>query len=204
MSYDRDRAEKLAESVPLVGVVAPARVEYSTRKIVVKDAASTDMILLLVGLLMLTAGSGLTLKVWVDMQAGSGGLNTWMLGIASGLLIMLGMLMVYVTFWYPRVIFMTLRGRLSIYQWRLSPRPHLTFERDEFTGFEIRAEEFHEGGPPVDDEEGTEPTEEMGHILYMNTHDGLRVPLVKMMGLDQIRALGERFSGASGLRLKTP
>ena len=129
MPYNRKNALKLSECAPFVGLVTEAKVTQRPKKLIIRDEVSADLILLGGGLVCVVGSVWVAYGLWIKAQGGQVELSTWMGGILSGLMFLMGVLMVYTTLWYPRVVLAVLRGRLSIHQWRFSPKPFLTFSR---------------------------------------------------------------------------
>ncbi len=213
MPYNRDRASKLSGSAPFVGVVTEARVIHGNRKIIVRDDVKTDLILLGGGITCVAGSVWVSYTLWLKAQGAPVEFSVWMGGILSGLILLMGMLMIYSTLWYPRVVFVVLRGRLSIHQWRFSPKPFLSFERGEIDGFEFIPESIFEEGPGMEpipdgldgaDASGQAYSGDEEFILYLITHDGIRVPLCRIHRQEDIRQLAESLSTATGTAVKSP
>ena len=208
MPYNRKNAEKISEYAPFVGVVTEAKVIARPKKIIVRDDVQADLILLGGGIVCVVGSVWVAYDLWIKVLGGPVELPTWMWGILSGLMFLIGLLMVYTTLWYPRVVLAVLRGRLSIHQWRFTPVPYLSFERDEIKGFEFMPEDVLDGEPGLQEhpEEGEAPVEADGQgeafVLYMITHDELKVPLCRMEKLQEMKVLCEKLSTVTGKESK--
>ncbi len=129
-------------------------------------------------------------------------------GILSGLMFLIGLLMIYTTLWYPRIVFAMFRGTLSIHQWRFSPKPYLVFDRNEIEEFEVVPDSLQDIEPdaevPLPAGDVPDISEEDGFVFYMRTHDGIRVPLCRILKFEDVKRLAEQFSDASGKPVRMP